>query len=211
MVNSAGKRTAMLYVQVTVRQPDRSLAVGIPLRVIVGTPPGWQLADAGTRCVTGDDGSCNLESPLVLEDRRRKLPSNFLSTLLASRERTRHLQVGLELEYAGRPWLTVIDADRFGNGTTAQLDPMRVYGRATDGRFTDDVPRNDGAWRKRLPSGQVMSLPGFDVTSVQLDPDPDVPNDALWRLLVGLTRWADPVLRDESTIQYGSRHNKGSR
>ena len=139
------------------------------------------------------------------------MPGNFFTTLLASRERTRHVQIAIEMEYAGRPWLSVLDVDRFANGTTARLDSMRVYGRATDGRFTDDVPLNDGTWRKRLNTGQVMTLPGFDVNSVSLDPDPDALDDVVWRLQLSLTRWPDPVLRDASTIQYGSGHIKPPR
>ncbi len=208
---TSGKRSATLYVVLSVKQPDRSAAVGVPVRVVIGSETGWQMSSAGTRCATDEEGVCRLELPLSLANRRRKMPGNFFTTLLASRERTQHVQVAIEVEYADRPWLSVIDVDRFADGTTARLEAMRVFGRATDGRFTDDVPFNDGTWRKRLSSGQVMTLPGFDVNSVALDPDPDALDDVVWRLQLTLTRWPDPVLRDASTIQYGSGHVKKPR
>lgn len=185
-----------LDVHVTVLSPDRTPAAGIPLRVVLGTALTWQAPDAGTALVTGDDGMVHVTGPLVLDDRRHKMPTNFFTSLVASRERTRHVQVAVELEYAGRPWLTAIDLDHFENGTSAQLEPMRVYGRAANGRFTDDIPLRDGARNARLPKGLVLPVPGFDVNAATLEPDASVPGGTRWRLKLTLTRWPEPKVKD---------------
>ena len=185
-----------LDVQVTVLEPDKTPAIGIPLRVVLGAALTWQAANEGVQLVTAENGMCHLQKAVVLDDRRHKMPTNFFSSLVASRERTRHLQIALELEYAGRPWLTAIDIDHFENGTSAQLDPMRVFGRAANGRFTDDIPLRDGTRQARLPKGVVLPVPGFDLSGVTLDPDPSMPGATHWTLRLILTRWPPPAPRD---------------
>jgi hypothetical protein len=71
---------------------------------------------------------------------------------------------------------------------------MRVYGRASDGRFTDDVPLHDGSWHKRLPSGVMASLPGFVITQATLDPESPAVDNAAWRLRVTLQQWEPHAL-----------------
>jgi hypothetical protein len=183
-------RQVTIDVLLTLRDADRTAAVGVPVRLVLGAPDNWQAADVGSRRVTADDGTCHIIETFALGDRRRKMPSNFLSSLLASTERTRHLQLAIEMEWAGRPWLTVIDVDRFASGASVRLEPMRIYGRAANGRFTDDVPQIDGAWHARVPTGKVVSVPGFDVTSASIDPDPSItPVGAQWMARMTLTRW----------------------
>ena len=111
-----------LDVHVTVLEHDRTPAAGVPIRVVIGAALSWQSADAGVRLVTGFDGSCDWRTSVVLDDHRHKLPTNFFTNLMASRERTRHVQVAIELEYAGR-LLAVVRADvprsRVGDAGTA--------------------------------------------------------------------------------------------
>jgi hypothetical protein len=186
----------LLDVQVTVLEPDKTPAAGVPVRLVLGSELTWQAAEEGERVVTAPDGTCRLESRVALDERRHKLPTNFFSSLMATRARTRHVQVAVELEYADRPWLTAINIDHFENGTSTQLEPMRVFGRAANGRFTDDIPLRDGTRQARLPKGVVMPVPGFDLSGVTLDPDASVPGDARWTLRMILTRWPAPVPRD---------------
>ncbi len=198
MAQTLVPRQVTLDVLVTLREPDRSPAAGVPMRIVLGASQTWQAPDAGTMRVTADDGTCHVVESFALDDRRRKMPTNFLSSLLASSERTRHVQLAVEMEYASRPWLTAIDIDRFENGSSARLEPMRVYGRAANGRFTDDVPLINGAWNARLPTGKVVSVPGFDVTSASIDPDASVtPVGSQWTVRITLTRWPAPVPRDQ--------------
>lgn len=187
-------RPVTLDVQITVLRPDKSLAVGVPLRVILGTAADWQSPTAGEEMATGDDGTVQRTLPVVLASQRREVASNFLARLMASRETTRQVQVGVVMEYAGRSWLSAITVDRRANGASLRLDPMRVYGRASDGRFTDDVPLHDGSWHKRLPSGKMVSLPGFAVTSASLDPESPAADNAAWRLRVTLQQWEPHVV-----------------
>lgn len=179
--------------QITVLQPDRSLATGVPLRVILGTAADWQSPSAGEELVTGDDGTVQLTQPVVLASLRRQVATNFIARLTASRETTRQVQVGVVMEYAGRSWLSAITVDRRLSGASLRLDPMRVYGRASDGRFTDDVPLHDGSWHKRLPSGKMASLPGFVVTQATLDPESPAADNAAWRLRLTIQQWEPHV------------------
>lgn len=186
-------RPVSLDVQITILRPDKSLAVGVPLRLILGTAGDWQSPTAGEELTTGDDGTVQLTRPVVLASQRRVVAMSFLDRLTASRETTRQLQVGLVMEYAGRPWLTAITVDRRVTGGSVRLDPMRVYGRASDGRFTDDVPLHNSSWHKRLPSGQVASLPGLSVTVATLDPESPAADNMAWRLRVTLQLWEPHV------------------
>lgn len=189
-------RPVRLDVQVTVLHSDKSPAAGVPLRLVLGTAGDWQAASAGITLVTADDGTVQHTQPVVLEARRRKLPSNFFANLLASPETTRQVQVGVELQWAGRPWLATINVDRFADGTSSRLDPMRVFGRATDGRFTDDVPLTNGTWHKRLPNGKLTALPGFGITALTLDPETAASDNAAWRLQMTVTQWPVVEARD---------------
>lgn len=183
-------------VQVTVLGADGAPVVGLPLRVVPGHTPAWQTPDAGAALVTNGAGVVRLAAQLVLEERRHKMPSNFFTSLVAPAERTRHIQIGVEMAYAGRPWLTAIDIDRFENGTSAQLQARRVFARAGNGHFTDAVPPRDGVHRATLSKGLVLSVPGFDVSAATLDPDTTQPGQVRWRLALVLRRWPEPVLRD---------------
>ena len=182
-----------LDVQITVLHPDRSLAVGVPLRVILGSAADWQSPSAGEEMVTGGDGTVQLTQPVVLASLRRQVATNFIARLTASRETIRQAQLSVVMEYAGRSWLSAITVDRRANGASLRLDPMRVYGRASDGRFTDDVPLHDGSWNKRLPSGKMASLPGFVITQATLDPESAAADNAAWRLRVTLQQWEPHV------------------
>lgn len=187
-------RPVALDVQITVLHPDKSLAAGVPLRVILGTAADWQSPSAGDEMVTGDDGTVQCTLPVVLASQRRQVVRNFVARLMASRESTRQVQLGVVMEYAGRSWLSAITVDRRASGASLRLDPMRVYGRASDGRFTDDVPLHDGSWHKRLPSGQMASLPGFVITHATLDPESAAADNAAWRLRVTLQQWEPHVV-----------------
>lgn len=186
-------RPVSLDVQITVLHPDKSLAVGVPLRVILGSAADWQSPSAGEEMVTGGDGTVQLTQPVVLASLRRQVATNFIARLTASRETIRQAQLSVVMEYAGRSWLSAITVDRRANGTSLRLDPMRVYGRASDGRFTDDVPLHDGSWNKRLPSGKMASLPGFVITQATLDPESAAADNAAWRLRVTLQQWEPHV------------------
>ncbi len=189
-----------LDVQLTILRPDKSPAAGLPVRVVLGTAGDWQSPQAGTELLSGDDGAVHLTSAVVLESKRRQVPTNFFARMMASRETTRQVQVGVVLEYAGRPWLSVVSVDRRANGGSARIDPMRVFGRASDGRYTDDVPLHDGAWHKRLPSGKMASLPGFTVTSATLDPDSSAPDNSSWKLRVTLVQWEPHVIVPPTSV-----------
>lgn len=186
-------RPVSLDVQITVLHPDKSLAVGVPLRVILGSAADWQSPSAGEEMVTGGDGTVQLTQPVVLASLRRQVATNFIARLTASRETIRQVQLSVVMEYAGRLWLSAITVDRRANGASLRLDPMRVYGRASDGRFTDDVPLHDGSWNKRLPSGKMASLPGFVITQATLDPESAAADNAAWRLRVTLQQWEPHV------------------
>lgn len=203
-------RPVSLDVQITILRPDKSPAADVPIRVVLGTAGDWQSAQAGTELVTDDSGLVTLSAAVVLESKRRQVPSGFFARLMATRETTRQLQVAVSLEYAGRWWLSVISIDRRPNGASVRFDPMRVFGRASDGRYTDDVPLHDGTWHKRLLSGGIASLPGFTVASATLDPDSPAPDNASWTMRVSLVQW-EPHVHGPSSPLDGRRLEKPSR
>ena len=184
-----------LDVLVTVLDPDKTPAAGLSLRVVLGASLTWQAAEEGERVLTEADGTAHVRTVVALDDRRHKMPTNFFSSLVTSRERTQHVQVAVEMEYAGRGWLTAIDLDYFENGSSTQLDPMRVFGRAANGRFTDDIPLRDGTRTARLPKGVVLPVPGFDLTSATLEPESAGSRKTHWTLRLTLTRWPAPVVK----------------
>ncbi|MDQ8161569.1 MAG: hypothetical protein P3C10_03185 [Gemmatimonadota bacterium] len=204
-------RPVRLDVQFTVLHPDKSPAAGVPIRVVLGTAGDWQAPTAGIALITDADGTVQLTAPVVLESRRRPVPSGFFARLMATREMTRQLQFGLALEYAGRHWLSAISVDRRAGGASARLDPMRVFGRASDGRYTDDVPLHDGTWHKRLPTGKVAALPGFTVLSTTLDPDPtaDPADYACWRLRATVQQWEPYVVSPLDSRRDDARRDEG--
>lgn len=168
---------------------DGTPLAGAPVRLVLGTGPGWQGAQAGGRFVADSRGEIRFPANLALETRRRKLPTNFTTQLLSSAQETQHLTAAVELPYLGRPWLYVAAVDRFANGTSAQLDGLRVFGRDPQGGFTVAARMQDGAWL--LPGVDApLRPPGHEVTRFVLEP---AGSGQSWKVILAFVRHPEPV------------------
>jgi hypothetical protein len=188
-----------LTVHVTLRTPSGAPAVGVPMRLVVDKAPVSQ-ADAGTRCTTDAAGVCTLTLSLPLDERRRKMPTNWIGSLTARPQRTRHVALGIEMSYAGEPWLAVLDIDRFDDGTMLHAAAPRVFGRDARGAFTVEAAVEHGVRVAAVAGGLRLSVPGFEVHTAALNPagERTRPDESAWTLAVVLQQRLEPVRRDEN-------------
>src|SRR4051812_32304512 len=116
------------------------------VRVVIGTPTGWQKAGEGSPLHTDTQGQARFTTSAKLERRTRKRPTNFVSSLLSLPEAVDRLQIAVELEFAGFHWLYVYPVDRFvGDGDIVYSD-CELYSRNGDGAFLLPARYRDGAW-----------------------------------------------------------------
>lgn len=162
-----------------------------PVRLVLGSAPGWQDAQAGTRFNTDARGEHHFTATVVLEFRQRRLTTNFTTQLLSRAQETQHLAVAVELPYLGRPWLYQAAVDHFANGTCSQMDALRVFGRDPQGRFTVAAAMKDGAWLLPGVAG-ALRPPGHEVTRFALEPPTSGP---AWTVLLTFKRHPEPQLR----------------
>jgi hypothetical protein len=173
---------------------SRPLA-GQPVRLIVGLEPGWQNPDAGKRFVTDANGEYRFSTQAVLDQRLRKMPTNFVSSLLRRRQRTEHLGVAAELGFMTFRWLYTVDVYRFPDGTSALLDGLSVYTPDSGGRFTTRAPHDESGWRMADLGGMVLTTPGYQPAHVTLLPDESDSTHPGWRLHVAFQRQPPPIQR----------------
>lgn len=162
---------------------------GAPIRLVLALGQGWQVPEAGLRAVTGSAGDVNWTVNAAPERKRRKLPTNFSTQTLSPVEDTIHLAVGVELTYLGRSWLVVAAGDRFDNGTTAQLDGLKIYGRDQTGNFSILAVQKAGAWYLPGVSG-ALTTPGFSVHRLAI-----APAVRGWTMDLTVQRASEPVAR----------------
>jgi hypothetical protein len=97
------------------------------------------------------------------------MPTNFFTQAVSATQETVHLAIAVQLSYLGRPWLVVSEADHFANGTTAQLDGVRVYGLDAEGSFTVQATVRNGSWQ--LPGiPWPLTTPGHLVARFAMTP-----------------------------------------
>lgn len=118
------------------------------------------------------------------------MPTNFFSALVASKQTTRHLTVGVELPFMKRVWLYVIDVDHFPDGTVV-MNPMRIFAADARGAFTVSAARKGDAWTLPGFPGFVMP-PGHITTRVVIAPDT---SGARWTGTLIMKREREPVMR----------------
>jgi hypothetical protein len=178
---------------------QRALA-GVELRAVSTLEAGWRLVDAGQTRITGEDGTACWLIPHGTATRKRKRPTNFFTQLFAPRRTTQHTAIAVELDWLGRPWRVVFAGDRFADGTTAQLDGLRMYGRDEAGSFSRPVIQRDGAWEFPGVPGRLTTT-GFTVQYLSLEHEARG-----WTLDLGVQRHADPVPRQAPERPGGSGH-----
>jgi hypothetical protein len=173
---------------------DRPLP-GAPVRLVLGSTPGWQSAGAGLRFETDASGAYRWAGPVALDKQWRKLPTNFLSSLVSRPQQTDHLRMAAELEYMTFPWLYVVDVYRLPGGGEVLLEGFSVYTRDARGEFTNKAKRDAGGWIMADLGGLALTQPGYEPSNVMLEPDPADPSRQRWTLRITFKKSPAPVRR----------------
>jgi hypothetical protein len=182
-------------VRFTLTDVDSKPLAGQSVRLVVGSQPSWQNPDAGERFVTDANGEYRFSTKAVLDQRQRKMPTNFLSSLLSRPQRTDHLSVAAELGYMTFRWLYAVDVYRFPDGTSALLDGLSVYTPDSGGRFTTRAAHDESGWRMAELGGLVLTTPGYQPVHVTLLPDESDSTRPRWNLHVAFQRQPTPMRR----------------
>ena len=173
---------------------DYKPLAGVPVRVVFGFDPEWQQADAGHRVVTDAKGEARWEAPVELQEQMKKVPTNFVGSLLSGSQRAQYLRVGAEMTYFERPWLYTVDLYRFAGGDTLQ-DDSAVYTRDERGAFTRKAKQDKNGWTMADMGGLVLTMPGFEAWNFALDPDPADPAHKRWTLRLAFKKAPTPIRR----------------
>ena len=183
-----------LAVTFTLTDLDYKPLPGVPVRVVFGSDPNWQQADAGHRLVTDAKGEARWVAQIDLEERMKKVPTNFVGSLLSGPQKAQYLRVGAEMTYFERPWLYTVDLYRFAGGDTL-LDDTAVYTRDDRGAFTRKAKQDKNGWTMADMGGLVLTMPGFEAWNFALDPDPADPAHSRWTLKLSFKKAPAPVRR----------------
>ena len=173
---------------------DYKPVAGAPVRVVFGSDPDWQAPNAGRRFVTDANGEHRFTASVVIDQRSRKLPTNFADSLLSRPQTTDHLKVGAELEYAGFRWLYVVDVDRFPN-TDVLLDDFSVFTADAQGRYVRKAKQQDHGWVMPDRGGLALTGPGYEPWDFMLRPQEGNATGKRWTLLLSFKRAPQPVRR----------------
>jgi hypothetical protein len=189
MTSSATQPTVPIVVRLTLQDQEGKPIGAAPIRLVTTDMPDWQQPGAGAQLITDALGEARWSFPGRPAIRQRKLPTNFFTQITSRAQETTHFAIGAQLPYVGRTWLVVTAADRFPDGTVAQLDGLRVYGLDANGAYTVPATFKDGAWR--LPGiAWPLTTPGAEVSRFTI-----APLNGGWEIAVTIRRMAEPVVR----------------
>lgn len=178
-----------ILVKVLVQDPESRPMPGTPVRVVLAQGEGWQRAEAGHAGITDGGGWIAWRTRGAPVQRSRKMPTNFTTQALAAPQPTTHFAVGVEQPWFGKPRLVVSGADRFPDGTTAQLEPLRVLNAGPDGAFTLESAFAAGEWK--YPDLETpMNTAPQRWTAYRIEPDGEG-----WTITIAVRRLAEPVRR----------------
>lgn len=160
-----------------------------PVRLTLAWGNGWQAPSSGTQVLTNAAGQATLLAWATPEPRSRKVPSNFFTQTASAPQPTVHFSIGAELTFLGRPWLVVASADRFPDGTSAQLEGMKIYGRDETGTFSLPARQLAAGWQLPGIHG-MLTTPGFQVGRFTITPDAGG-----WIVDLWVQREGEPIAR----------------
>jgi hypothetical protein len=185
-----------LHVTFTLTDLDYRPIPSAPVRVVFGSDPHWQQQGNGYRFATDAKGRHRFEARVSLDQRRRKLPTNFVASLLSAPQLTDHLLIGAELEYATFRWLYTVDVYRFPGGADVLLDGESVYSRDAQGDFTRKASHEEDGWRMADLGNLVLTAPGHEAWHFMLQPDAADEKGSQWTLEISFKRSPAPVRHD---------------
>jgi hypothetical protein len=191
----AGAEPVALAVEFKLTDLEYRPLPGVPVRLVLGSAPDWQSASAGHRFVTDARGEHRFATTVVLDKQSRKLPTNFLSSLVSRAQQTDHLRVAAELPYMTFSWLYVVDVYRFPEGGDVLLDGVSVYTRDAHGAFANKAKHDAGGWTMADLGGLVLTQAGHEPWNFMLQPDPADPSKQRWTLQLAFKRSPAPVRR----------------
>jgi hypothetical protein len=190
----AQSMTVALDVTFKLTDLDYKPLAGVPARVVFGSEPNWQNPNAGHRFVTDAKGEAHFSAQVDLEEKMKKVPTNFVGSLLSGPQKAHYLRVGAEMTYFENPWLYTVDLYRFAGGDT-MLDDNPVYTRDERGAFTRLAKQDKSGWTMADMSGLVLTMPGFEAWDFALDPGPADPAHQRWTLRLAFKKAPAPVRR----------------
>jgi hypothetical protein len=166
----------------------------VPVRLVFGSDPDWQGAAAGKRVVTDAKGDAHFTTNVTLDPKLRKVPTNFVGSLVSGPQQTDHLTVAAELEFADFHWLYVADLFHFRQGDT-MTDGLSVYTPDERGRFVRKAEYDGHAWKMRDLKGLMLTHPGYEISDFTLSPDPADTSGKRWTLRLAFKKSPPPVRR----------------
>lgn len=162
----------------------------------------WQAPEAGYRFVTGADGAAAFHGKAAIVRRWTWQAVGF--TPISIPIRTHFLRIGIELETTmpvppkdelqAFRWLSLLDVDRWADGTCSGCGVRDVYSQDQQGRFTRRSPRRaypglqqPWEWKPETIEGREISAPGYQESGTMLSLD-----EGCWSLKITLKRWPVP-------------------
>ena len=191
---TAQASTVSLDVSFKLTDLDYKPLAGMPARVVFGSDANWQNPNAGHRFVTDANGEAHWVAQVDLEEKMKKMPSNFVGSLLSGPQKAYYLRVGAEMTYFEHRWLYTVDLYRFAGGDT-MLDDNAVYTRDERSTFTRKAKKDKNGWTMPDMGGLVLTMPGYEAWNFALDPDLADPAHHRWTLKLSFKKAPEPVRR----------------
>jgi hypothetical protein len=191
IVSKASAQPVIVEVNFQLTDFDYKPIANTPIRLVFASDKDWQSATAGQRFVTDAKGEAKLTANVVLDKKLKKLPTNFVSSLLSAPQQTDHIVVGVELEYMEFRWLYTVEIFHFPSGTD-MLGEVAIYSRDEQGRFTRKAERKGSDWIIADLRGLVATTPGYEPWNFALEADP---SGKRWQLKLAFKKFPSPVRR----------------
>jgi hypothetical protein len=191
IVSKASAQPVIVEVNFQLTDLDYKPIPNTPIRLVFASDKDWQSATAGQRFVTDAKGEAKLTANVVLDKKLKKLPTNFVSSLLGAPQQTDHIVVGVELEYMEFRRLYTVEIFHFRAGTD-MLGEVAIYSRDEQGRFTRKAERKGSDWIIADLRGVVATTPGYEPWNFALEADP---SEKRWQLRLAFKKFPPPVRR----------------
>lgn len=191
VVSKANAQSVMLDVNFKLTDLDYKPLPNTPVRLVFGSDKDWQGPTVGQQFVTDAKGEAKLTANVVFDKRLKKMPSNFVGSLLSAPQQTDHIVIGAELEYMTFRWLYTVEIFHFREGTD-MLGEVAIYSRDEQGRFTRKAERKGTDWIIADLRGLVSTTPGYEPWNFALQPDP---SEKRWQLKLAFKKFPPPVRR----------------
>ena len=193
--SSVRAQPVTLDVTFTLTDLDYHPLPNLPVRVVFGSDPDWQSASAGKRFVTDAKGQGRFTTSVTLDMSLRKYPTNYWSSLVSTPQRTDHLLLAAEMEFADFHWLYAVDLFRFREAGDTMIDSLKVYTPDERGRFVRKAEYDGKGWKMADLKGLMLTHPGYEIGDFMLAPDESDASGRHWTLKLAFRKSPPPVRR----------------